>query len=348
MEICPPVAGNAVISIFDISGHPIAQIQSYLEKTIQSFMISAINKGFYLVKIEGQNYRYSGKLISNCSSSAEIRIERIIRNIQVNDGGGEKKVTKGALATVDMPYSFGDILRFTGTSGNYRTVVMTSPTSDKIITFNFIACTDGSDNQYPSVEIGSQTWMTENLKTTFYNDGTVIPLVEETNSWKSLVSPAYCWYMNSESTNKARYGGLYNWYSVNTGKLCPTGWHVPASAEWMTLIRYLGGSSIAGDKLKETGSTNWGSDPWGYNHGTNESGFTARGAGCRSTAIPIDASYCAWEDAGWWGHWWNSDETSSNTSYNTTIGYRWGNVSLEQAAYYGNKKSGLSVRCIKD
>jgi uncharacterized protein (TIGR02145 family) len=49
------------------------------------------------------------------------------------------------------------------------------------------------------------------------------------------------------------YGRLYNWYAVNTGKLCPSGWHVPTDREWGSLIITLGGQNEAGGVLKETG-----------------------------------------------------------------------------------------------
>jgi uncharacterized protein (TIGR02145 family) len=100
--------------------------------------------------------------------------------------------------------------------------------------------TDKDGNVYTSVTIGTQTWMVENLKTTKYNDGTAIPNVTDFSAWRNLITPAYSWPYNDASTYKAAYGGIYNWYAVNTGKLCPTGWHVPANNEWNTLQTYLG------------------------------------------------------------------------------------------------------------
>jgi len=88
--------------------------------------------------------------------------------------------------------------------------------------------------------------MAENLKTTKLNDGTSIPLVTSSATWGTLSTPAYCWYNNDEASYKVTYGALYNWYTVNTGKLCPSGWHIPNDAEWTTLTNYLGGLSLAG------------------------------------------------------------------------------------------------------
>jgi len=75
--------------------------------------------------------------------------------------------------------------------------------------------TDIDGNTYSIIRIRNQIWMAENLKTTRFNDGTVIPLVENSNEWRLTSQPAYCWYNNDEKTNKNLYGALYNWFAVN-------------------------------------------------------------------------------------------------------------------------------------
>ena len=94
--------------------------------------------------------------------------------------------------------------------------------------------TDIDGNTYKTVQIGTQTWMAENLRTTKYNDGEAIPYVTDNSVWVKLETPAYCYY-NNDISNKKMFGALYNWYTVNTGRLCPSGWHVPTDAEWTTL-----------------------------------------------------------------------------------------------------------------
>ncbi len=88
---------------------------------------------------------------------------------------------------------------------------------------------DKDGNIYTSVTIGTQVWLKENLHTTKYNDGNDIPL-GNLNSDPS--TPRYWWYNDDQATYGDIYGALYNWYAVNTGKLCPTGWHVPSHSEW--------------------------------------------------------------------------------------------------------------------
>ena len=100
--------------------------------------------------------------------------------------------------------------------------------------------TDVDGNSYHTVKIGTQTWMVENLKTTKFNDGSPIPLIRDSSTWKASLTPGYCFYKNDSAKNKSTYGALYNWNAVNTGRLAPKGWHVPTDAEWTVLINYVG------------------------------------------------------------------------------------------------------------
>ena len=142
--------------------------------------------------------------------------------------------------------------------------------------------TDIDSNVYHTVTIGTQVWMVENLKTTRYNDGQEIPLVTDTVSWENLTSPGYSWF-NNDTVFKKSYGALYNWYTVNTGKLAPAGWHVPTLTEWNTLAAFLGGNTTAGGKMKSTGTIESDTGLW-YSpntNATNSSGFTAIPGGYR-------------------------------------------------------------------
>ncbi len=195
-----------------------------------------------------------------------------------------------------------------------------------------VADVDG--NIYSTVRIGSQIWMAENLKTTKYNDGRDIPNVTDATAWAGLSTPGYCWYDNDSTTYAETYGALYNWHTVETNSLCPTGWHVPDTTEWITLTDYLGGTSIAGGLLKETGTTHWTSPNTGA---TNETGFTALPGGDRS----FNGSFY---DVGYGGYLW------STTEYSADGAWYWGmthdNSNLTRV---GNmKKNGVSVRCVRD
>jgi len=199
--------------------------------------------------------------------------------------------------------------------------------------FKTYVVADADNNMYHSVTIGTQTWMQENLRTTLYNDNSSIPLVTDKTEWKNLSSAGYCWYDNDGDSYKSAYGALYNWYTVNTGKLCPSGWHVPTNAEWITLANYLGGESVAGDKLKEAGSDYWGD----LNTGTNETGFTALPGGYRTeegifTNIGINAQF------------WSASSLLPTSSYSVILYNNARNISRAGTT----NVYGLSVRCIKD
>ena len=198
---------------------------------------------------------------------------------------------------------------------------------------NVVKDIDG--NEYHTVKIGTQVWMLENLKVTKFNDGTAIPLVTDSSAWTNLSTPGFCWYDNDEATYKNTYGALYNWFTVNTGKLSPAGWHVPTDADWTILTSYLGGESVAGGKLKETGTTHWKSPNTGA---TNESGFTALPGGFHW----FDGLFHY--DFGDSGSWWSSTEYNTNYAWN-----RWMYYDKSDAGRYANNKiDGFSVRCVKD
>ncbi|NMC40952.1 MAG: hypothetical protein GYA43_07250 [Bacteroidales bacterium] len=199
-------------------------------------------------------------------------------------------------------------------------------------TFPTISDVDG--NIYVVVTIGKQVWMAENLRTTRYNDSTEIPSVKDDSSWTGLTTPAYCWYKNEEEAFKPAYGGLYNWFAVKTGKLCPVGWHVPDDSEWARLSDHLGGENIAGGKLKVSGTDYW-VDP---NSGaSNESGFSAFPGGFRYH----DGKFF---DFGFSGYWWTSTEFSEQRSYFRMLYFE--DITIHR--FDNLKKNGFSVRCVKD
>ena len=191
--------------------------------------------------------------------------------------------------------------------------------------------TDIEGNVYNIVTIGTQIWMAENLRTTKYNDGTSIPLAADTTNQ----SPAYTWYTIGLDSYGSTYGGLYNWYAANTGKLCPTGWHVPSDFEWSALTVYIGGQGTGGGKLKEAGYAHWSSPNYGA---TNEFGFTGLPGGGH-----FDVGY---RSLGLAGYWWTSTEIPGGSyAYYRAFYYDQGNII---SAYYQLRIYYFSIRCIKD
>lgn len=205
--------------------------------------------------------------------------------------------------------------------------------------------TDIDGNIYKTVTIGTRTWMAENLRSQRFNDG--MGMINDVNnySWSSRTDPAWCYYSNIVQMRLAA-GILYNWYAIGTGKLCPTGWHVPSDEEWNNLIVTLGGEASAAGKLKMTGGNMWPSPNSGS---SNQSGFTAIPAGLRYGFIGSNGGF--FYDMGWKGVWWTSTQTSITTAKYREIdqaGVIAGTLSNPGKYQLNNKNFGFSVRCIKD
>ena len=199
--------------------------------------------------------------------------------------------------------------------------------------------TDYDGNEYYTVTIGTQIWLAENLNTTHYRNVDEIPNVITTSAWVSLNTGAYCNYDN-DVNNSTIYGRLYNWYAVNDNrKIAPAGWHIPSDAEWTILINYLGGDTLAQNKLTEAGTLHWN---W-YNsnkNATNESGFTALPGGSRYYYIASEEFLGISVLAEWW----------SSTMYD--FSYAWSRA-LDNSQHIVSRNQqhrylGFSVRCVKD
>ena len=141
-------------------------------------------------------------------------------------------------------------------------------------------CIDGDGNLYPTIQIGRQLWMQENLRTTKFNNGDAIKNETDLSFWWEPLKtklPYYCWPHNDSAQYARPYGAIYNGFAVvpqlnGSRNICPAGWHVPSEAEWKELLNYLGGLYDAGGKLKEVGTAHWLAPNLGA---TNSSGFTA-------------------------------------------------------------------------
>ena len=194
--------------------------------------------------------------------------------------------------------------------------------------------TDVDGNIYHTVSIGTQVLMVENLNVTHYRNGDPIAHVSDNVQWSNLITGAYCNYDNN-GANAGTYGRLYNWYAVADGPfIAPLGWHVPSDAEWTTLSDYLGGENVAGGKLKEAGLDHWNTPNTGV---TNASGFTALGVGfCDFQVFFTDFHN--------YEYWWSSTESSPGNAEYRDVAYDY--IDLNRSDL--NKKSGLSVRCVKD
>jgi uncharacterized protein (TIGR02145 family) len=251
------------------------------------------------------------------------------------DPGSSVTTSNTKISNVTSPYNLTGLTNGTQYAFAVSSVSATGESilSSIVTATPRITVTDIDGNVYHAVTIGAQVWTVENLRTTRYSDGTAIPLVMDNTEWSAVTTPAYCCYNNDPASYDNTYGALYNWYAVNTGKLPPTGWHVPTDSEWITLATYLGGESVAGGKLKETGTAHWVPPNVGA---TNVSCFSALPGGGRS-------SDGAFFDIGTYGDWWSSTGDADNSWIRLISG---DSVSLIRG--FSSNRSGYSVRCIRD
>lgn len=197
---------------------------------------------------------------------------------------------------------------------------------------NYESYTDPRDGEtYKTVKIGDQVWMAENLR--------YLPEVVGPDSGSQTVPLYYVLVYEGNSVAEAKasayydtYGVLYNWAAAKIA--CPAGWHLPTVEEWDQLKDFVGGNSIAGDKLKESGTDHWGVI---NDEITDEFGFTALPGGC----CLANGLFDGLEN---FGTWWTNTEFDINQSLYILMTHNGSGVYNGQSI----KEHGFSIRCVKD
>lgn len=245
--------------------------------------------------------------------------------------------------------------------------------------------TDYDGNTYNTVQIGTQCWMKENLKTTHYSNGDNIPLG---NGLLGSTTNGYFYYPNNETTNKSLYGLLYNWAAVMNGAdttnlipsgvqgVCPTGWHVPSDNEFVVLVDYLHDNSeylcgtnqyYLAKSLADSIGWRWtSSDSSQYqyqagfscfvgNHQSmnNSTSFSARPAGRAYAGTESWATNTTYSGYSEYTYFWTTTSMSyispSYTTNRSTYGLYFASAEIETPYYLNSSRLyGLSVRCLKD
>jgi uncharacterized protein (TIGR02145 family) len=211
---------------------------------------------------------------------------------------------------------------------------------------------DADGNVYTTVKIGSQEWSAENLRTTKFNDGTQIPLVTDGDAWEALTTPGYCYYNNTTNSDSIKkFGALYNWYAVNTGKLAQAGWHVASDSDWSLMANYLSGNanSYADSMMWRIGKaiaakTDWAANLYPGTIGNdlttnNSSGFSALPGGSRSSGH-------FGNNIGFAAHWWTS--TPAPAGGLSVIARSMSSTSPDLVNDKPFKPFGFSVRLVRD
>lgn len=310
------IYGVKKVTTTDLNEVPIAVTSPATGVTLTGSMLRGIvNARSLSVDVEfeygiSENYGNTAKALPDkAECDMEIRVKAYISGLEPSTQYHFRTKVVSSAGTV-----YGDDMTFT-----------TTGYSDPV--------TDSEGNVYKTIQIGTQLWMAENLKSTKNNNGDTIPYIQDNASMAGLRTGAYCYYNNDASSYKDIYGALYNFYAIaDDPNLCPSGWHVPGSTELADLLIYLYPNSAA--RLKESGTSHWKSPNSGSD---NSSGFTALPGG---TFFHV---YYQFSGIGDYGYWWSSDSNYYSArclKMSSLLDYAW-LESRDKALFY-------SVRCIKD
>jgi uncharacterized protein (TIGR02145 family) len=351
-----PEKENIVIICRDIIGRKLVHYESILNQGNHSFAFYAGNETYYLLTVSGKQTSQTIKMLN--AGSTAINGEKC--KLVYTGNKGDVIGFKSQQTINNFRFSPGDELKYSAFTDVEETEIIDSPAGSQIYTFQFdgwTPCplqgtvTDIDGNIYNTVQIGDQCWMKENLKTTTYRNGAVIPNVNDNYVWAQLSTGAYVWYENDISW-KHKYGAVYNWFAtVDPNCLCPTGWHMPTIDEWTELTDYIGGIDLPpnGNKLKSCrqvnsplgGGCNTPEHPrWNESskqYGTDDYGFSALPGGhCDANGL--------FGRPGYYGNWWLSTEVLSSYALSFTLTYDFGFID----GYTVYKRRGNSVRCVRD
>jgi uncharacterized protein (TIGR02145 family) len=338
------------ITTFDLNGKAISTMRKTLNAGSQSIALPQRSAGINLYKVKAGNNELvlkgnsvdgvlSGSAVSSQISSSKALAKHAKTHSAIND----------VIAVTKDGYL------------NYRVVVYNSDTSG--IAIKMIASsgtvTDTEGNVYQTVQIGNQVWMAENLRVTKFNDGIAITEITDNAAWaniynNNLATPAYCYYNNTTNADSIKkFGALYKWYVVNTGKLAPTGWHVPTDSEWTIMEKYLVLNGYNWDGTKDTANDNKiakslaAKTDWHTYTDTeaigcdltknNNSGFSALPGGFRYNNGTFDSKR-------YFGDWWSATESDASLAYGRVLDYD------DYGLYrnYNDECCGFSVRLVKD
>ncbi|MGM0650998.1 MAG: FISUMP domain-containing protein [Bacteroidota bacterium] len=347
---------DAQFSVYDMAGRKIMSQSLDVTCGTNTYKLTNLSQGNYVVSIVTDNLQFSETLNTTGNSGASVKIVPVSAS-ETEETVKKKNTRAGTL--VDWQYDEDDILIFKAWGEGYSRIYVYKITSDNDLTIFFEDCVDTDDNKYTVVEIGGTVWMAENLRTSKYTNNVPVPVATDSASWRDA-DDALCYYDYDSTTYASQFGALYNFAAVNTGNLCPNGWHVPTETEFEDLVIYLQNNGYNYDGTEDTDndiSTNdktakalcstssWmASDTVGapgnddYPSYRNRSGFSAIGSGGINPDIgyPTVASVNA--------SFWSNTVSSEIHSIKMSVTYHRAHITMGP----NSKEVGCSVRCVKD
>ncbi len=328
------------IKTFDIQGKIISSIRKMVNPGTHFIALPHISSGIYFHKIKT---KYNELVLKS----------NTLGSVSFGNSLPSTNQYSISIAKKSEQYADFDVIKSIKSGyQDYSVTIQNSSLNDVIIKMALETVTDIDGNLYSTIRIGNQVWTVENLRTTKYNDGTRISNISDNKRWAASYSGAYCYYDN-DPQYKEKYGVLYNWYTIGTGKLAPEGWHVPTNEEWREMEEYLIDNGYNWDYSRVNckiaralaAKHDWYSSNKVGSIGddlrkNNVTGFTALPGGYRDCDGNFD---CLREDAVWY------TATENNNSNLCAWRYllRYDRDDAVWNKYYG-KDWGYSVRLVKD
>ena len=358
-------AGAVTLEIVDGNGKIVGTRHgTSLQPGTHKFRVSLSTAGTYVLTARQNGQTSSIKMVCNGAGNGN-SIEYIG---SVSQSLQPKNDAKG---NINRAFAYGDAMTYKGYAEKFGMEIegeikaqtqILSETITLLVDYStfFVPCpgtptlADIDGNTYNTVQIGTQCWMKQNLKTTKYADGTSI-----SQGSSSSTTTAYWYYPNNNSSNKATYGLLYNWKAVMGSSssssanpsgvqgICPTGWHVPSDAEWTQLTDYVSSQNqyVCGSTNTQiakalAGTTDWHSSTTTCDVGNTPSNNNATGF----SALPAGNCYSSYYGFSSYTYFWSATETSSTDAYCRTLSYN--DAGVSRYAVYN--PHGHSVRCVRD
>ena len=348
-------SGVVNLEVFDITGKLVVSSKQELRSGDQTFALSGLHSGLYTLRASIPGQVYSTRVIS-IDKNAVMPALRHEKSDAVTRTASTLKSGSEEVVPVELEYTDGDWILLKGKSGDHLRVVTIAPNASQAVNFDFVACTDYDGNNYPVVSLGDQTWTTENLIATKFDDGTDIMNIEADALWFIAEIPGYCWVENDEE-NYGYFGMLYNWAVAGGEKNpCPSGWHVPTYDEWMVLSNYLrlnGYNWFESTDPYEAGKAlshiySWNASAVAGSPGldpllNNKSGMSFLSNGRREAAEHVEGSFRL---RGRYSYFWTATESSTNSD--NAWHYMTRNDIRRHEQWEISKKRGAAIRCVKD
>ncbi len=314
------------------------------EKDLNLYPVASLNVNFKLKEYGKKGSNSKEEILSpNFKVSITINGPDVPQRTITSSIAGNPNVGYNLVSPIEAPFNKpfsisilakGDSTTWEGSQSNIILEESRLPFQTSL-TLGISSIMDIDGNIYKTVQIGTQLWLASNLKVTHYRNGVAITYAPDATQWQSLgdFTAAYC-NLNNDADNATHYGRLYKWTTINDSRgLCPSGWRVPTSADWVALSDYLGGSTVAGGKMKSTGTSYWLSP----NVGDNISGFSAYPSLSRGADGVYDTQ------KGRTAMWWASDFVGTGISWVYYINND--NTSLTLTSYQSS--AGVAIRCLK-